>query len=74
MCMDGGGELGRTNIVLDNELLDECKELTGIKTSRALVDFALHELRRLTRQRRLMELKGSVVWEGDLAVWRKERV
>ncbi len=74
MCMDGGRELGRTNIVLDNKLLDECKELTGIKTSRALIDFALHELRRLTRQRRLMELKGSVVWEGDLAVWRKERV
>ena len=66
--------MGRTNIVLDNELLDECKELTGIKTSRALVDFALHELRRLSIQRRLMKLKVSVVWEGDLAVWRKERV
>ncbi len=65
--------MGRTNIVLDEELLDQCKELTGIKTSRALVDYALHELRRLALRRRLMELKGSVIWEGDLAVWRKER-
>ena len=64
----------RTNIVLDDKLVNECKELTGIKTSRALIDFALHELRRLALQRRLLELKGSVSWEGDLAVWRKERV
>ncbi|MCK5132351.1 MAG: type II toxin-antitoxin system VapB family antitoxin [Candidatus Sabulitectum sp.] len=66
--------MSRTNIVLDDELVDECKELTGIKTRRALIDYALQELRRIARQRRLMELKGSVDWEGDLAVWRKERV
>ncbi len=65
--------MGRTNIVLDHELLDQCRKLTGIKTTRALVDYALHELRRLALRRSLMELKGSVIWKGDLAVWRKER-
>ena len=50
--------MGGPNIVLDHELLDQCRKLTGIKTTRALVDYALHELRRLALQKGLMELKG----------------
>ena len=65
--------MGRTNVVLDDELVKECQELTGIETRRALIDYALHEVRRHGRQRRLLELKGSVKWEGDLAAWRKAR-
>jgi Arc/MetJ family transcription regulator len=65
--------MGRTNVVLDNKLVDECRELTGIETRRALIDYALQEVRRHGRQRRLLELKGSVKWEGDLGAWREER-
>ena len=65
--------MGRTNVVLDDELVEECRELTGIETRRALIDYALHEVRRHGRQRRLLELKGSVKWEGDLAAWREAR-
>ena len=65
--------MSRTTIVLDDILLDQCRKLTGIKTSHAVVDYALRELRRLALRRKLRELKGSVIWEGDLAVWRKER-
>ncbi|MDZ7759189.1 MAG: type II toxin-antitoxin system VapB family antitoxin [Desulfovermiculus sp.] len=63
----------RTNVVLDDELVKECQELTGIKTRRALIDYALHEVRRRGRQKRLLKLKGAVNWEGDLAEWRKAR-
>ncbi|MCK5036414.1 MAG: type II toxin-antitoxin system VapB family antitoxin [Candidatus Sabulitectum sp.] len=56
--------MGGPNIVLDHELLDQCRKLTGIKTTRALVDYALHELRRLALQKGLMELKGSVIWQS----------
>ena len=65
--------MGSTNVVLDDELVEECRELTGIETRRALIDYALHEVRRHGRQRRLLELKGSVKWEGDLAAWREAR-
>ncbi len=65
--------MGRTNIVLDDALVEECKELTGIETRRALVDYALRELKRHGRQRRLLELKGSVNWDGDLNGWREAR-
>ena len=67
-------QVGRTNVVLDDELVEECEKLTGIKTRRALIDYALHELLRHRRQRRLLELKGSIKWEGDLDTWRESRV
>jgi Arc/MetJ family transcription regulator len=63
----------RTNVVLDYQLVKECQELTWIKTRRALIDYALHEVRSRGRQKRLLKLKGTVNWEGDLTGWRKTR-
>ena len=63
----------RTNVVLDDMLVEECQKLTGINTRRALIDYALRELRRHQQQRRLLELKGSVEWKGDLGSWREAR-
>ena len=63
----------RTNIVLDDKLVDKCMETTGIKTQRALIDHALRELLRHESQAKILELKGKVKWEGDLNKWRKGR-
>ena len=65
--------MGRTNIVLDDELLEKCYRLTGIKTRRKLVDYALRELVRLEEQKKLTKLKGNIDWKGDLALWREGR-
>ena len=65
--------MGRTNVVLDDKLVKECQKLTGIGTRRALIDYALHQVRRRGRQKRLLELKGTVRWEGDLSAWREAR-
>ena len=62
-----------TNLVLDEELVRECQELTGIGTRHALIEYALREVRRRGRQKRLLELRGTVAWEGDLAAWREGR-
>lgn len=65
--------MGRTNIVLDDGLVAECQKLTGIETCRELVDHALRELRRHKRQRKILKLKGTVAWEGDLRRMRRGR-
>ena len=65
--------MGRTNVVLDDKLVAECQKATGIKTRRALIDHALHELLRRERQKEVLDLKGTVRWEGDLAKWRSGR-
>jgi Arc/MetJ family transcription regulator len=64
----------RTNIEIDDEVLDEARLLTGLATKRETVDFALREL--VARQRRLgvLQLRGKVHWDGDLAESRSGRV
>jgi Arc/MetJ family transcription regulator len=66
MCM-------RTNIEIDDELMDEAQRLTGISTKREAVDFALRELVSRHRRLGLLELRGRVHWEGDLATSRRGR-
>jgi len=63
----------RTNVVLDVELVDKCRQETGIHTVRALIEHALMELLRHERQKKVLELKGNIRWEGDLRKWRKGR-
>ena len=63
----------RTNIVLDDELVDECMKTTGIRTQKALIDHALRELLRHEAQTKILELKGNVHWKGDLSEWRRGR-
>ncbi len=65
--------MGRTNIVIDDELVKACMETTGFKTKKSLVDFALRELLRHEKQAELLQLKGKVAWEGDLSRMRKGR-
>jgi Arc/MetJ family transcription regulator len=66
MCM-------RTNIEIDDEIMREAQHLTGMRTKREAVDLALREL--VARHRRLgiLELRGRVRWEGELATSRRGR-
>lgn len=63
----------RTNVVLDEDLVEAGLEITGLKSRRALIDYALRELLRRESQRGLLDLKGKVDWEGDLASMRQKR-
>jgi Arc/MetJ family transcription regulator len=62
--------MGRTNVVLDDKLVDACQKATGIKTRRALIDYALRELLRHESQTKILGLKGKIHWEGNLNEWR----
>ena len=63
----------RTNVVLDDALVTKCRKETGIKTQRALIDYALQELLRHERQKKVLELKGRISWQGNLRAWRRTR-
>ncbi len=64
----------RTNIVIDENLIKSGLKVTGLKTQRALVDFALHELLRREAQVKILELRGNVEWQGDLESMRQTRI
>ena len=63
----------RTNLVLDETLLEEALRVAGTKTYSAAVDFALRELVRRAKARRILDLAGSGLWEGNLARMREDR-
>ncbi|MGA8381652.1 MAG: type II toxin-antitoxin system VapB family antitoxin [Stellaceae bacterium] len=56
----------RTNIEIDDELLEQALRLTGLKTKRAVVEQGLRTLIRLGRQRKILDLVGKVHWEGNI--------
>ena len=67
MCMK------RTNLVLDEQLLEEATRLSGERTYSRTVERALQEFVRRVRARRILDLAGSGLWEGNLAVMREDR-
>jgi hypothetical protein len=63
----------RTNLVLNGELLEEATRLSGERTYSRTVERALEDFVRRARARRILDLAGSGLWEGDLAVVRQDR-
>ena len=64
----------RTNIVLDDKLIERAQKLTGIKTKREVVQEALRMLILLNEQAGIRNLRGKLKWEGDLNEQRLARV
>jgi Arc/MetJ family transcription regulator len=60
----------RTNLVLDEEVLEEALRLSGERSYSAAVDLALKEFVRRARAERILELSGSGLWQGDLGEMR----
>ncbi len=63
----------RTNIVIDDELIQEALASTGAASKREVVDLALRTLVRLMRQESIKSFRGQLSWEGDLAKMRSTR-
>jgi Arc/MetJ family transcription regulator len=63
----------RTNLVLDEETLEEATRLSGEKTYSAAVMRALEDFVRRAKARQILELRGSGLWEGDLSDMRRDR-
>lgn len=59
MCM-------RTNIDIKDTLMEEAIRLSESKTKKEAVERALEFYIRMLKQRRLLELRGKVTWEGNL--------
>ena len=56
----------RTNLVLDEDLLEETLRVSGAKTYSRAVELALQDFVRRFKARQILTLAGSGLWEGDL--------
>jgi len=62
----------RTNIVIDDELMEQAMKVTGSRTKKEAVELGLRTLLQLGRQAAVRDLKGKVDWQGNLAQMRKD--
>lgn len=56
----------RTNIDIDDDLLDEAMAASGLTTKRATVEEALRQLVLSHRRREAIRSLAGIGWEGDL--------
>jgi Arc/MetJ family transcription regulator len=63
----------RTNIDLDDKLVKEGLKITHLQTKKELVHYALEELVKRARRKRMLDLEGKIEWEGDLKRMRASR-
>jgi Arc/MetJ family transcription regulator len=64
----------RTNIDLDEGLVARGLLLSGLRTKKELVNMALREFIRKNDQKKILELRGKIQWQGDLQLMRKSRI
>ena len=67
------GTAVRTNIDIDDALLDDARRATGLRTKKETVEEGLRLLVRLKEQEEILGLAGKVSWEGALEVSRRGR-
>lgn len=63
----------RTNIDINDELLQEAMELSHAKTKKEVVEQALDNYVKMLNRKQILEWPGKVHWEGDLEQMRMEK-
>lgn len=63
----------RTNIVIDDQLMADALQATGLKTKREVVEMGLKTLIQLKQQEKIKAFKGQLKWEGNLEEMRGDR-
>lgn len=56
----------RTNIAIDDDLMEAAMQATGVKSKKETVELGLQTLVRLHQQQSIRDFKGKLHWDGDL--------
>ncbi len=63
----------RTNIVIDDKLMECTLRATGLKTKREAVELGLRTLLLLRQQEEIKRFRGKLNWQGDLEAMRVDK-
>ena len=56
----------RTNIEINDKLMNDALKATGVKTKKEAVELGLKTLIRLKKQENIKNFRGKLKWSGDL--------
>ncbi len=65
--------MARTVVNIDDSLYEQAKVFTGLKKKVDVVNYALKHLLEQRDMEKILELRGKIVWEGDLDEMRQSR-
>ncbi|MEZ5936176.1 MAG: type II toxin-antitoxin system VapB family antitoxin [Alphaproteobacteria bacterium] len=63
----------RTNVDIDDKLMDEALKASGLRTKRQAIEEGLRLLVRVHGQERIRKLRGALKWEGSLDDMRRDQ-
>jgi len=63
----------RTNIVIDDHLMNEALIISGYKTKKETVEEGLKLLIAMRNQSKIRKYRGMLRWEGDLDAMRTDK-
>jgi Arc/MetJ family transcription regulator len=63
----------RTNVVIDEKIIEKAKKYTGLRTKKEVINYALEELIKRKERKEILKLAGKLHWEGDLNEMREGR-
>ena len=66
--------MGRTNIVIDDDLVHKARKLTRLKTKREIINQALELLVRSESRKGILRYYGKGIWKGNLKAIRRNRI
>ena len=62
----------RTNVVIDDTLMSNAIEISGLKTKKETIEEALRLLIKVKSQSFIKKFRGKLKWDGDLERMRKD--
>ena len=62
----------RTNIVIDDELMNSSRHISGCKTKKKTIESALKLLISVKSQSFIKKYRGKLKWDGDLESMRRD--
>jgi Arc/MetJ family transcription regulator len=63
----------RTNIVIDDDLMDKALKISRLKTKKDAVEEGLKLLVQRKKQENIKNLRGKLHWQGDLDEMRRDK-
>jgi len=62
----------RTNIIVNDRLMKQAMQLSGLLTKKAVVEESLRLFVQMQKQKKLAAWFGKLRWKGDVDAMRKE--
>jgi Arc/MetJ family transcription regulator len=63
----------RTNVVLDEKLMQSALKVSGLKTKKAAIEEGLKLLVQVKSQTKIKDFRGKLRWTGDLDQMRLDK-